>query len=72
VAGLLHATVVGVRLGDNVVELLDGLIAKDLVAELLSDLRKETSLDKRGRAVVDTGLGLEEDTSQHTIATAHM
>lgn len=67
VAGLLHATVVGVRLGDNVVELLDGLIAKDLVAELLSDLRKETSLDKRGRAVVDTGLGLEEDTSQHTL-----
>lgn len=72
VAGLLHATVVGVRLGDDVVELLDLLIAKDLVAELLSDLSKETGLDKHGRAVVDTGLGLEEDTSQHTIATTHM
>jgi hypothetical protein len=56
--GLLHAAVVRVRGGDEVLELLDGLVAEELVAELVADLGQETGLDEGGGTDVDAGFGL--------------
>lgn len=58
VTGLLHAAVVRVRLGHEVLELLDGLVAKELVAELVADLGQEAGLNEGGGTDVDAGLGL--------------
>lgn len=55
---LLHPAVVGVRLGDDVIERLDGLVAVELVAKLIADLGEKTRLDKDGGTIINTVLRL--------------
>lgn len=58
--GLLHATVVGVGSGNQLLEELDVLVAVDLVAKLFADLGQEAGLDEDLRAIIDTLLGLDK------------
>ena len=67
VTGLLHAAVVGVGLGDDVLEGLDTLIAVDLVAEFLADLVEETRLEEDLGASIDTSFGLSEVMSAYQV-----
>lgn len=53
-ARVLHAAVVRVGGGRQVVVELDRLVAVQLVAKLLSDLGQESRLDEGGRARIDT------------------
>lgn len=56
--GVLHAAVVGVGGGGEVLVELDLGVAVEVVLELVLDLGEEAGLDEGGRAVVDTSLGL--------------
>lgn len=56
--GALHATVHGVRGGNEVLVQLDSAVAVELVAELVADLGEKTVLDELLGALVDTVLGL--------------
>mgnify|MGYP005988308413 CR=1 FL=1 len=57
---VLHATVVGVGGGSQILVLLNLLVAVKGVAELSLDLVEQARLDESSRAVVDTSLGLNE------------
>lgn len=59
VAGALHAAVVRVRLGDDVLVGLDGLVAVELVLELIAELVEEAGFEEDLGASIDTSFGLE-------------
>lgn len=58
---VLHATVVGVGGGSQILVLLNLLVAVKGIAELSLDLVEKTRLNESSRAVVDASLGLKEE-----------